>query len=709
MLTGARAIAIWALWLGLWAGGCRDDVALIEIPPLLPPYDAAVKDPIPPGAVLCETDADCDDGVECSKDLCEPGGFCIHAADSSTCSDGIFCNGHEVCDPVAGCRPGVNRVCNDDDVCTIDRCDEEQKSCIYEPRDFDDDGEVDWHCFGGTDCDDYDATRGKESVEICADGVDNDCDDRVDEQLGCGRPEHDSCDDALDISAGGVFALGLAGATADYALACGSAGLRDLAYVFEIDAPRDVRLEARGILSDGSEETSTIAVRESCSDAASELECVRGFPGLVRMRALPAGRYHVIVNSELSSQIVLDAEFSEPTTAPTNQSCKSPLDLGEGGRFEADFVDVSDTQDLPCSFTGSGELVYSVTLDRERDLEVSAISFTGERMNIAIRSACNDPSSTLRCISDAPARGRMHQMPAGTYYVIVESSPTREVDFSLDVALLEPTPPPPGDGCGDPLVLEVGSESIGTLADRQDLINVTCGCSEGSGDSCGLFLRDTVYRVPVTEPTDLRVRAEGLLARLGFDFRSSCGSLDSQLACWGYGSVDARVRNLEPGDYYLVIESTDPASFTVSIDPLPRTVPVAVSGNDTCATAYELPPEGGVFSGDTTLLLSDYEAQCGGGARSRDGVYRLDLAKDARVTASVEAGFDTVLYRFADTGEGAASCDADLATACNDDDGLGGTNSRLDEMLMAGTHYYLVDGFNTDNDGRYVFEVAVAD
>jgi len=71
--------------------------------------------------------------------------------------------------------------------------------------------------------------------------------------------------------------------------------------------------------------------------------------------------------------------------------------------------------------------------------------------------------------------------------------------------------------------------------------------------------------------------------------------------------------------------------------------------------------------------------------------------------------FDTVLYRYADDGSDspASSCRPDLELGCNDDGGQGNTNSLLDEELSAGTYYYVVDGFNIGNEGRYLLDVAI--
>jgi hypothetical protein len=688
---------------------CREHHETIDLPPLPRRHDAAVQEPLPDGSVACRHDEDCDDGVDCTRDRCINGRYCANARDNSRCSDDVFCNGDEACDPTMGCLPGKPRKCDDDDVCTIDSCDEAGKRCAHEPRDFDGDGEADWHCNGGTDCDDFDVTRSKNSVEICDDGIDNDCDDLIDERNNCSSALHDRCEDALDVGAGGKFSVDLGGATPDYAIKCGELGAHDVAFSFATDAAHNVTLVARGLLLDGTEETASIAVRKNCGEADTEIECSRGFPGEVRIRALPAGKYFAIVSSLQSSKVVLEARFDEPTKAPANVSCKHPLDISKGGRFGGDFVDVGDDLSIACGFDGSNDLVYTFTTDEPRDVELSAISVTGERMNFAVRTDCEDADATLRCVSDAPARARLYRLPAGTYYVVLESSPSREIDFDLDVAFLDPTDPPPGDGCAQPLELPLSKEVNGTLANRQDLVPVVCRCDPTQIEQgCNQFLPDVTYHVKVDEATDLGVSVNGAAAVMGYDFRTTCDMPDSQLACAEGTLVTGRVRDVAPGDYYLVIESPDPANFTVQLDPLPRTIPMPVDGNDTCAKAIEIPAGGGLFTGDTLTLLNDYEALCGGNARSKDAAFHLTLTERSRVTAALEAPFDTVLYRFVDSGAGAASCQSKLETVCNDDGGQGDHNSLLGELLDPGSYYYVVDGFNDSNAGKYLFEVTVA-
>ncbi|HMI90533.1 MAG TPA: hypothetical protein VK509_04175, partial [Polyangiales bacterium] len=109
--------------------GCGDDD--IELPALGPKYDAGSSRPaLPDGAVDCREDSECDDGVACTRDACDPLGYCEHGTDSAQCSDGVFCNGAELCDPTEGCVPSLPLRCDDGDLCTVDDCDEEQKRCV---------------------------------------------------------------------------------------------------------------------------------------------------------------------------------------------------------------------------------------------------------------------------------------------------------------------------------------------------------------------------------------------------------------------------------------------------------------------------------------------------------------------------------------------------------------------------------------------------
>jgi hypothetical protein len=98
------------------------------------------------------------------------------------CDDAVFCNGAEVCDEGV-CRRKDRTPCSDGIACTLDSCDEGSRACRSVAPDQDGDGHLDALCLGkggeplGDDCDDEDAERYPDNLEVC-DGSnrDEDCD-----------------------------------------------------------------------------------------------------------------------------------------------------------------------------------------------------------------------------------------------------------------------------------------------------------------------------------------------------------------------------------------------------------------------------------------------------------------------------------------------------------------------------------------------------
>lgn len=109
----------------------------------------------------------------------EDDGPCV---DDGDCDNGLVCDGADTCE-AGECLPGDPVECDDGDDCTTDVCEEDSGGCVYVDRDEDGDGYVDAHC-GGEDCDDTTADVFPEhhpGFGGCEDGVDNDCDGQEDE------------------------------------------------------------------------------------------------------------------------------------------------------------------------------------------------------------------------------------------------------------------------------------------------------------------------------------------------------------------------------------------------------------------------------------------------------------------------------------------------------------------------------------------------
>jgi len=127
---------------------------------------------------------ECNDDNTCTIDTCDPvNNVCVFTPSDALCNDGLYCNGVETCDPLAGCQPGTPPDCDDGVVCTIDSCNESTDSCDHEP----DDGACDdgLFCNGVEMCD---------PINGCQAGTPPNCADSVPCTVDTCNEMTDSCD-----------------------------------------------------------------------------------------------------------------------------------------------------------------------------------------------------------------------------------------------------------------------------------------------------------------------------------------------------------------------------------------------------------------------------------------------------------------------------------------------------------------------------------
>ncbi|MBN2496920.1 MAG: hypothetical protein JXR96_20180 [Deltaproteobacteria bacterium] len=129
--------------------GCPDHCTCVAGQVCVPVAEGA-----DPAACLCAQDADCDDGMACTLDRCDPMQGCV----LEPMAAGSHCGPCQACDPDGVCAPLPEGSL----------------------KDSDGDGDFDVACGTGTDCDDGDAAVYLGAPEDC-DGKDNDCDGQTDE------------------------------------------------------------------------------------------------------------------------------------------------------------------------------------------------------------------------------------------------------------------------------------------------------------------------------------------------------------------------------------------------------------------------------------------------------------------------------------------------------------------------------------------------
>jgi hypothetical protein len=100
-----------------------------------------------------EDDAQCDDGDQCTIDLCDAAAGCITSpADGQPCDDGDACTVNTTCQAGA-CAGGVVLDCDDGNVCTDETCDP-AAGCVFtnntDPCDDGDECTIGDVCSGGT-------------------------------------------------------------------------------------------------------------------------------------------------------------------------------------------------------------------------------------------------------------------------------------------------------------------------------------------------------------------------------------------------------------------------------------------------------------------------------------------------------------------------------------------------------------------------------
>jgi hypothetical protein len=655
---------------------------------------------------VCTRSAQCDDGVECTMDFCADDGRCVSVADPGRCDDRVYCNGVEACDARRGCVRGTPVTCNDNYTCTIDRCNEETRECVHRPRDFDGDGDPDFRCtaldcdagvpdppcWRGGDCDDGNPRINSRLPEICGDGIDNNCNGEVDaaDRAGCSRPMHDRCDDALDVSAGGRFTVGLAGALGDYPSRCAGNTVppRDAILRLRLDAPRDVALTA-----EASGASVLVQLGTRCGELEGVRDCVLGYPTVYRTRALPAGEYffQIATTSAVvgTGDVAVTVELSDPTPTPANDACAGAIDLVPGIAARGTLVDIADDVLTSCGGT-TPDLVYRLTLTERRDVTLRASGARADYLTLSLVDTCARSPTTLRCGNGGPAQLSLRNLAPGTYYVVVEG--TRVPQFTLEAELTAPTTAVPGDACANPIVIAPNSTVMGTVNGAQGDVPISCY----GGDS-----RDLVYRFTLDRTLDVNAVLRGGASDFFFmAVQRTCASAAGEVAC-RYGTVGRlTARGLDPGEYFLVVRPLRGTDFTLTLAASPPLAPVMAAGNDTCATAQAIPSGGGFYLGNTASLRRDYTAPCTLGTTSEDAVFRYRSDVRQRVQVSLEgSSFNTVVWMT----QGPMCPGSSVPLTCYS--GEGAAPAVFDTLLDPGEYWIYVSGFNAEARGAYSLSV----
>lgn len=723
-LPTALAATIAAVVSALMAASCSDSSApdpfVLDagfIPPTGDGGDSGPSDAGPDADPTlggpCEDDGQCNDGWDCTSDGCDQElKLCRFTPHDEPCDDGVYCNGIELCDNKLGCRAGEPVTCADETPCTIDSCDEASHQCSHEPRDVDEDGDPDVHCPGGHDCDDADPTVSSLVPEVCANGKDDDCNGAVDE-AGCSTVLHDDCTDPdpLEITQSGSYSLDTTGAKFDYASSCSlpnGPATHDVVAAVLVPAgpPIDVEVTGRSQFGDVA-----VTLVGQCGDAATEIACGGPFPSqqggsLAKLRARGVGQpadiavLPLYVQTAFGGPVTVDVQYLPAEPVPANETCGTAATITPGIPVNAYILEAVEDLGTTCA-NATGDLVYSFDLAAPANVDVFGNSVDGDgQPSLSLRgSGCALPDDEITCQTAPSAHLFWQSLPAGTYYVSVSATAPTEV--SVTVELSPPTPPGPDESCvGAPLLAPNTTIPV-DIAGHQDDIDL--GCLGGAPDAA--------YDLVLTEPSDVLLVeriAQGDVGGIELA-QPACGGLQDQLAC-GVGAqspIRAAAHGVPAGDYRVVAESLQSKSTFVTAFVRPAAAPVLVPFADACADAVTIPPEGGLFQGNTANAAADFDAGCDQGGQppggAPDQLLKLVLAAHKRVVLDMMgSGYSTLL----DVRKGPACPGQEIVLGCAA--GYLPTRSYLDLDLDAGTYYIQIDGYAQDK-GPWFLDVRVVD
>jgi hypothetical protein len=634
----------------------------------------------------CVDDAQCDDGIACTYDSCDQAlGRCLNIPDDSQCQDGIYCDGMEVCVPQHGCEAGPVVSCDNGNACQIATCVEATKSCQYTERDVDQDGDPDAHCVPGHDCDDLNPDVSSLHAEVCANGVDDNCNGLIDEHP-CVFPQGTTCADAVAIPGAGTYALSTFGANETFSTSCSvTSPSAAQNVVAAITVPPGANVDLELWASTQGVEVA-VAIDGACGQLGTELGCGSGTGATnVRARAwsVTPGTYYAVVTTQYPTTVQLEVDLLPPSSPPSDLDCGSALAIQPGVATPVSLIDGPSTVPSACA-SNVGELTYSFTLTQAQDVRIYASTVKGSGTAIiGLREPpCTGAIDELECSLAGQVTLYARSLPPATYVVTVGA--TSSIDATFEVQLSPPTATPPDQTCTSPPAITPDTTLDYDLADHEQAIK----------DGCLTSGPDAAYDLTLSGASDVLLidrfpsSEEGAVS---LDTPACDGA--SELACDADDSpARVRKRNVPAGDYRVVVADQLGLAGNVQALVRPTVAPTIIppGGANTCPEGVDA-SSGGFFTGDTTTAAGNYSEPCDAPNQqpAPDQVLSLNLAAPQRVVLDMEgSSYTTILGVF----QGPGCPGTPVTNGCYV--GFDQQKSFLDLELDPGQYWVVVDGYS---------------
>ncbi|MCB9633924.1 MAG: putative metal-binding motif-containing protein [Sandaracinus sp.] len=329
-------------------------------------------------------------------------------------------------------------------------------------------------------------------------------------------------------------------------------------------------------------------------------------------------------------------DYREVSCTASNDDCATAEVLPGPGTYVRSTRGLSNAMTVGCRSAGL-DAVFTFTLDRARDVVLVA-EIDGGNGAVALRpiAECDSTGPDALCANEGPVSSlTARDLAPGEYAVVVETSTA--TSFALSLSFLDPTPILPVDLCDDDTVdVSAGGTFMGLFEDVNDDYELSCRTP-----STTQVRKDVAYRLEITSPKDVVLRAT---TRTSSSVRPStyltlvrdCGNPATSLACVQSQSSEIRRRALEPGVYFVLLESSSTSALSWElqvnvVDAMPR------NEGDACSTAEGITDT--LVTLPLTSLELDYGTGCGGGtASSRDASYAFTLTERRDVILESNVG-----------------------------------------------------------------------
>jgi hypothetical protein len=506
----------------------------------------------------CRSDAECDDANPNTTDVCDTyTRACQHFPNNPFCGTASDCDDGNPC-TIDQCNSGTcawgsnglcclrDTDCNDYDTCTADACDLSTNTCNHASipgcgtsscMDYDGDGHGSMYCYPtrGDDCDDFNAAVHPGATESCTNGVDDDCNGRIDGTDPACSSDNTTCamETMLTLPAmahGTLVSTSTIGTPSDGT--CGSS----VFYSFTIPATSDVSVAIHldDLPADPSPPTCpgcppptpamheiwhNVIVERACGDATSAVGALTsgggcytwsptgGFFGGGRdhtldLRRVPAGTYTIEVQAKDFfgwMPIAISFDLTVSATPSAAAACTGAT-LTDGSTTHGSTTGAGDAFGLDCSGTAfsSPEVVHAFDLAERRRVRLIgtpavAMGSYPPGMQLALRDACDPDVAPVSCIDTSgytcqPSIALERILDAGHHLVEIQSL-SGAVDYDLSF-VTEPV----GAACVGASVISASGSFSGNTTGTTDHFRWNDACGGGTAG-------EVVYELDVATPS----------------------------------------------------------------------------------------------------------------------------------------------------------------------------------------------------------------